>query len=387
VKMMRFEFATATRILFGKGTINQSGKAALELGKKALIVTGASTVRCKPLLDQLIENGLNYRLFSVSGEPTVSMVEKGKLFAIDEKCDVIIGFGGGSALDAGKAVAALAANPGDIFAYMETIGNSKPLREPSLPYIAIPTTAGTGAEVTRNAVLGSKEHQVKVSLRSPTMLPRLAVVDPQLTYDLPERITAFSGMDALSQLIEPFVSIKSNPITDSFCREGIKRIAKSLEKAFINGADFRAREDMSLASLLSGMALANSKLGAVHGFAGPIGGMYDAPHGAICACFLTPVTSVNINALQERHPQSNALKRYHEISQILTGDQSAGLTDCIEWMRDITNKLDIPSLGNWGILEKDFEAIIEKAAVASSMAGNPIELTAMEMNEILKLAS
>jgi alcohol dehydrogenase class IV len=383
---MRFEFATATRILFGRGTINQSGKAAQELGKKALIVTGSSTERSKPLKDQLIENGLEYRLYSVSGEPSVSMVEKGKLFAIDEKCDVIIGFGGGSALDAGKAIAALAANPGDIYEYLETIGSSKPLREPSLPYIAIPTTAGTGTEVTRNAVLGSKDHQVKVSLRSHFMLPRLAVVDPQLTYDLPANISAFSGMDALSQLIEPFVSIKSNPITNGFCREGIKRVARSLEKACMQGSDIHAREDMSLASLLSGLALANAKLGAVHGFAGPLGGMYDAPHGAICACLVGPVTEVNINALQERYPKSKALERYFEISQILTGDQNAGLADSIEWMRAITKNLDIPPLRNWGILEKEFEVIIGKAAVASSMAGNPIELTAKEMKEILKLA-
>jgi alcohol dehydrogenase class IV len=383
---MRFEFATATRILFGRGTINQSGKAAQELGKKALIVTGSSTERSKPLKDQLIENGLEYRLYSVSGEPSVSMVERGKLFAIDEKCDVIIGFGGGSALDAGKAIAALAANPGDIYEYLETIGSSKPLREPSLPYIAIPTTAGTGTEVTRNAVLGSKDHQVKVSLRSHFMLPRLAVVDPQLTYDLPANISAFSGMDALSQLIEPFVSIKSNPITNGFCREGIKRVARSLEKACMQGSDIHAREDMSLASLLSGLALANAKLGAVHGFAGPLGGMYDAPHGAICACLVGPVTEVNINALQERYPKSKALERYFEISQILTGDQNAGLADSIEWMRAITKNLDIPPLRNWGILEKEFEVIIGKAAVASSMAGNPIELTAKEMKEILKLA-
>jgi alcohol dehydrogenase class IV len=383
---MRFEFATATRILFGKGVINEVGKAAQGLGKNALIVTGASTKRCNPLTEQLIEHGVDYQLYSVPAEPTVSIVEEGKLFAKGEECDLVIGFGGGSALDAGKAIAVLAANPGEVYEYLEVIGQNKPLPKPSLPYIAIPTTAGTGTEVTRNAVLGSKEHRVKVSLRSPTMLPCMAIVDPQLTYDLPAQITAFSGMDALSQLIEPLVSIQSNPITDGFCLEGIKRVSRSLERAWHNGGNVNAREDMSLASLLSGLALANAKLGAVHGFAGPLGGMFEAPHGAICARLLAPVISVNIRALKERHPQSKSLARYHEISRMLTGDVNARLEECVDWIQGIADRLEIPPLRNWGIDENEFGVIIEKAAVASSMAGNPVELRADEMKVILQMA-
>lgn len=383
---MRFEFATAGRIIFGNKTINEAGKSATEFGTRALVVTGASTDRCEPLLVQLKGHGVDHRIFSVRGEPTISLVEQGSLFAKQEKCDLVIGFGGGSALDAGKAIAILTTNSGDVYDYLEVIGKNKSFLEPPIPYIAIPTTAGTGTEVTRNAVLGSKEHKVKVSLRSPMMLPALAIIDPQLTYNLPSQITAFSGMDALSQLIEPFVSCQANPLTDAFCREGIWKASRSLEKACMSGNDIAAREDMSLASLLSGLALANSKLGAVHGFAGPIGGMLDAPHGAICASLLAPVFSVNVRALTKRQPESKYLRRYKEISQILIGDHNSGTDDGIEWVKGATKNLGIPPLRNWGLKKEAFETLIEKAAVASSMAGNPIKLTNDELKQILTMA-
>jgi alcohol dehydrogenase class IV len=384
--IMRFEFATATRILFGAGAIEKSGKIITDLGRRALVVTGSSPDRSKPFLNVLCEHGVEHHLFSIDGEPTVSVVEQGKRYADQEKCDLVIGFGGGSALDAGKAIAILVANPGDINNYLEVIGRSQPFVNPSIPYIAIPTTAGTGTEVTRNAVLGSKEHRIKVSLRSPSMLPRLAIVDPQLTYNLPAQITAFSGMDALTQLIESFVSNKANPLTDAFCREGAKRVARSLERAFVDGTDAAAREDMSLASLMGGLALANAKLGAVHGFAGPMGGMYDAPHGAICARLLAPVISVNIIALHERQPESEALRRYTELATILTGDNSSRPEDGIAWVERVTKKFEIPPLSYWGIKEDEFEVLIEKAAVASSMGGNPIKLTVKEMRQIIDKA-
>lgn len=211
---------------------------------------------------------------------------------------MVIGLGGGSVLDAGKAIAALVTNLGNVFDYLEVIGKGQPLVNAPLPFIAIPTTAGTGTEVTRNAVLGSPAHGVKVSLRSPMMLPSLAIVDPELTYGLPPEITASSGLDALTQLIEPFVSVKANPMTDAICREGIRHAAKSLRTVYHNGADASAREGMSLASLFGGLALANAALGAVHGFAGPLGGMLNAPHGAICAKLLPLVMEVNIKVLR-----------------------------------------------------------------------------------------
>ena len=247
-------------------------------------------------------------------------------------CDVIIGLGGGSAIDTGKAIAALLTNPGDPLDYLEVIGRGQALHATPLPYIAIPTTAGTGSEVTRNAVLASPEHRVKVSLRSPLMLPRVAIVDPELTYSLPPAITASTGLDALTQLIEPYTCNSPNPLVDAICREGMQRAARSLKRAYQDGNDVAAREDMSIAALFGGLALANAKLGAVHGFAGPLGGLFPAPHGMICARLLPLIVEANVRALQERKPNTSVLQRYAEVAQLLTGRSTAGASDAIEWL-------------------------------------------------------
>ena len=296
----RFEFATATRILFGAGTLQEVGPLAAEMGHQPLLVCGRSAERSHPLLDLLSAQGLDGVLFSVSGEPTTQVARQGAQRARDEECDIVIGLGGGSVLDTGKAIAALLTNGGDPLDYLKVIGSGQPLTMPSAPFIAIPTTAGTGAEVTRNAVLRSPEHRVKVSLRSPLMLPRLALVDPELTQSLPPAVTASTGLDALTQVLEPYVSRRANPLTDALCREGMHRAARSLCRAYESGDDAKAREDMALASLFGGLALANAGLGAVHGFAGPLGGMFPAPHGALCASLLPHVMKVNVRSLQER---------------------------------------------------------------------------------------
>lgn len=383
---MPFEFATATRIYFGVGTLENVGKIAAGLGKKALVVTGKDPSRASTLLDLLDANGVQSSVFAVDGEPTIDVAKAGVQAARENECDVVIGFGGGSAIDTGKAIAALVAHDGEPLDYLEVIGRGKPLTNPSLPYIAIPTTAGTGAEVTSNGVLASPEHRVKVSLRSPYMLPRAAIVDPALTYELPPDITARTGMDALTQVLEPFVSNKANPITDGFCREGLFRASRSLRTAYENGSDTAAREDMALASLMGGLALANAKLGAVHGFAGPIGGMFDAPHGAICAILLAPVMRANIQALRAREPQSDAMRRYDEIARILTGDSHVRADDGVAWVSDLTAALNIPPLSSYGVSEADLPDIIEKSASSSSMQGNPIKLTPDEMRSVLEAA-
>jgi len=292
--MLRFEFATATRIIFGAGALKQIGLLAAEMGRRAFVVTGLSTAQTQPLLDLITAQGMQYETFPVAHEPTVETVQSGVRHVRHASCDLIIGFGGGSVIDAGKAIAALMTNPGDLLDYLEVIGKGKPITQPAAPYIAIPTTAGTGAEVTRNAVLASPEHHVKVSLRSPLMLPRVALVDPELTYSLPPQITASTGLDALTQLVEPFVSIRANPMTDAFCREGMRRATHSLRQAYEYRNDVKAREDMALASLLGGLALANAGLGAVHGIASVVGGMFPAPHGAVCARLLPHVMEINV---------------------------------------------------------------------------------------------
>src|ERR1700690_683990 len=285
---MRFEFATAARIVFGAGTVNGVGAIAGNFGRRALVVTGRDLRRAERVLFNLQSAGVSATTFPVPGEPELATVERGTKLAKAEGCELVIGFGGGSAIDAAKAIAARLNHDGELLDYVEIIGSGKPLTKPSVPFISIPTTAGTGSEVTRNAVLASPAHKVKVSLRSPLMLARVAVVDPELTYDLPPALTASTGLDALTQLIEPFVCARANPMTDGLCVEGLQRAARSLRIAFADGQNKSAREDMALAGLFGGLALANAGLGAVHGFAGPIGGSFAAPHGAIWAALLPP---------------------------------------------------------------------------------------------------
>jgi len=384
---MRFEFTTATRIIFGAGTLREGGAIAREFGKRALVVTGRDLSRAEKLLGLLRGVDVGAATFSVSGEPEISTIEQGTALARKENCDFVIGFGGGSALDAAKAIAAMLANDGKLQDYVEIIGRGQALTKPSVPFMAIPTTAGTGAEVTRNAVLASPEHRLKVSLRSPLMLAKLALVDPELTFDLPPPITARTGLDALTQLIEPYVCSRANPMTDGLCVEGLRRAARSLRIAFNDGQNKNAREDMAVAGLFGGLALANAGLGAVHGFAGPIGGMFsNAPHGAICAALLPHVMATNIRALQQRAPDSDALQCYDEVARLLTGDARATMDDGVKWVRHLVSDLKIPRLGTYGIKSEDIADVVTKATKASSMKANPIALTPEELAETLRQA-
>jgi len=383
--MIRFEFATTSRIIFGPGTLKEVPTLATQMGGRPLVVTGKNTERAAPLLDLLKTTGMQPLTFGVPDEPTIEMTLEGIQLARKKACDVIIGIGGGSVIDAAKAIAALLTNIGDIMDYLEVIGQGQPLTQASAACIAIPTTAGTGAEVTRNSVLASTEHRVKVSLRSPTMLPDLAVIDPELTYSMPPSLTASTGLDALTQILEPFVSLQSNPLTDALCREGLKRVARSLRRAFEKGSDTAAREDMAIASLFGGLALANSKLGAVHGFAGTMGAMLSIPHGVICACLLPHVMEVNVKALQRRGTLG-FLSRYDEVARLLTGKPDAGATDGIDWIHDLCSALDVAPLFEFGIIKAHFPEMIAGAKRASSMKGNPVELTDEELMEILRKA-
>lgn len=383
---MQFEFATAQRIIFGPGSLRNIGPLAAELGRHALVVAGRDTLRAGPLLALLREHAVEATVFSTSGEPEIETVRNGVAVAAGEHCDLIIAFGGGSALDTGKAIAALLANDGDLLDYLEIIGRGRALAKPSFPFVAIPTTAGTGSEVTRNAVLASPEHRLKVSLRSPFMLPRIALVDPELTRDLPPALTASTGLDALTQLIEPFVCARANPITDALCRDGLTRAARSLRAACDDGRDARAREDMTLASLFGGCALANAGLGAVHGLAGPIGGILPAPHGAVCATLLPHVMATNIAALRQRQPIADALNRYETVARLLTGRETAVADDGVAWVRTLVAHLQIPPLRRYGLTPAHTAEVVEKAMNASSMKANPITLTREELSEILSRA-
>jgi len=383
---MSFEFLTAPRIVFGPGSLAQVGSLVPELGRRALVVTGREARRAEKLMAALQSHGVSAVTFPVSGEPELATVEQGTKLAKAEQCGCVIGIGGGSVLDAAKAIAAMMTNDGELLDYLEVIGRGKALTKASAPFIAIPTTAGTGAEVTRNAVLASPEHKVKVSLRSPLMIPRVATVDPELTYDLPPALTASTGLDALTQLIEPYVCLRANPLTDALCVESIKRAACALPRAFANGDDCEARATMSLASLHGGMALTNAGLGAVHGFAGPIGGMFPAPHGAVCAALLPHVTTMNLRALRERAPASPALERYRHVATFVTGDPQANADAGVAWVSRLVAELQIPPLRVYGLKPEHVAEIVTKAANASSMKANPITLSPTELAEVLTAA-
>ena len=377
-----FEFATAGRIIFGRGALKELAHTAPSFGRRAMVVTGRNPERASAALELLRKAAVEATTVAIPGEPQISTVQEGVAKAKGFKADFVLGFGGGSAIDAAKAIAALLTNSGDIFDYLEVIGKAQPLEQPPLPCIAIPTTAGTGAEVTRNAVLLSPEHRVKVSLRHPMMLPRVAIVDPELTYSLPSEVTASTGLDALTQLIEPYVSARANPVTDAICVEGMKR-ARSLPRACAN--DTGAREDMCVASLFGGMALANAGLGAVHGFAASIGGMFDAPHGGVCAALLPHAMEINLRAVRERGSEATA-RRFEEVARILTDNPQAKPEDGIAWVSHLCRDLKIPPLRAYAIGKKHVDELCNKASASSSMKANPVVLTKAELTELLTLS-
>ena len=371
---MPFEFRTATRIVFGEGQAGILPDLARSFGRRPLVVTGASAERTAPLV-----SGLLAETFAVPAEPTVDLVREGTRRALEGGCDLVISIGGGSAIDAGKAIAAIATNGGEPLDFLEVVGKGRAITVAPLPFIAVPTTAGTGSEVTRNAVLGVPIHGVKASLRSPQMLPRVALVDPELTYGLGPEITAYTGLDALTQLIEPYVSARANPLTDAICIEGIKHAAGALRRAYHDGTDRDARREMALASLFGGLALANSGLGVVHGFAAPLGGSSKAPHGALCASLLPHGMAANVAALRARTPSHPALERYALVARLLTGRSDAQAEDGIDWVQALCAELNVPPLRTWGIGEAELPSVVEKAADASSMQANPLRLTTEEL--------
>lgn len=378
-----FEFATASRIVFGTGSRRVIGELVAGYGRQVLWVSGASDRHAGWLSPQLEAAGLVVTRLTVAGEPTIDAMEQAAAVARSIGCEVVLGIGGGSVIDATKAIAALAVQPHDAFSYLEVIGRGRSLDRPALPCIAVPTTAGTGAEVTKNAVLGSPEHRVKVSLRHPSLLPRIAVVDPELTLSLGPRVTAATGLDALTQLIESFVSSRANPLTDGFCREGLRHIRVALPSVLHDPHDLVAREGMSLASLLGGLALANSGLGAVHGFAGPLGGMFPAPHGSLCGILLPSVMEANIRSLIHGSGAAVALDRYQELARLLTGQSEADPAAGAVWVRSLVEAAGIPRLATWGITADDIPAIVKMARQASSMKANPVPLSDSELGGIL----
>ena len=381
-----FEFLSAGRIVFGSGVASTLGERARKLGRRALWVTGKNAERVSALRAALEHAGVELSVVSVATEPRVEDALQAVQLGRRAGVELVVACGGGSVIDLGKAAAALIANPREPYDFLEVVGRGLALEVPALPLVAVPTTAGTGAEVTKNAVLASAQQRVKASIRHDSMLPALALVDPALTLSLPPAVTAATGLDALTQCLEPFLSCLHNPLTDALALEGIKRGARSLGLAFRDGSSLAAREDMAMCSLFGGLALANAKLGAVHGFAAPIGGQFDSPHGAVCARLLPLVMQANVAALQQRASDSPLLSRFELCARVLTGNAGACIADGIAFVDELAQQLSIPGLASYGMSAADIPSLVIKAAQASSMRGNPIALTSAELSQILERA-
>lgn len=381
--MVRFDLTLPGDIRFGAGRVSEVPGALADLGaNRVMVITGRTTSRADGIRAALNAADMSSMVFGVATEPSIERVRAAVDLALETGCDAVLGFGGGSALDVAKAVAVLARSGTDPMDHLEVIGAGRPIERPGLPCVAVPTTAGTGSEVTRNSVLSGGG--VKASLRSPLMLPKLAVVDPDLLVGVPKPTIAASGMDALSQLIEPLLSQRAHPFTDALARDGIRRSARSLRRAYQEGMeDPGVREDLAIASLFSGMCLANSGLGAVHGLAAAAGARLSAPHGAVCAAVLTAATDVNLRALRERAPNHFALQRIAEVASLLTGRPEASPEDAIAWLAELTAAMSIPGLASYGLNQDAIATVVTAAQRASSMRGNPIELSDQEVTEIV----
>ncbi len=376
-----FALRLPPRLSFGPGAAAALADEAAALGRRTLVVTGSDPRRVSEHIDALDAAGDALAVVRVTGEPTMDDARRAAETGRSIAADVVVAVGGGSVIDLGKAAAMLLGNGGDPLDYIEVIGRGRPIAAPSVPLIAVPTTAGTGAEVTANAVLSSRDHGVKASLRSSSMIPHLAIVDPVLTVDCPAPVTAASGMDAMTQCLEPFVSNRANPVTDGWCRTGLMSAGRGLRRAYADGSDLQARSAMALASTLGGLALANAKLGAVHGFAAVLGGMTAAPHGAICAAMLAPVCRANL-----ARADPALVGRFEDIAAWLTGDRQATAADGLDWIEETRAQLRIPRLSDFGLSVDDTDEVVMKAARASSMQGNPVHLDAEDLAEVFRAA-
>lgn len=364
---MKFSFRTAAEIHFGPGEAKRLREHAARFGKRPFVVTGSRGFA-----------GLDGPSVRVSGEPDVATVDAAAKLCRDERCDVVVGVGGGSVLDTAKAVAGMASNPGSVAEYLEDVG-TKTIAAAPLPFVAAPTTAGSGSEATRNAVIRVPEKGVKRSLRHDLLLPRAAVVDPELSGSAPLPVAAAAGMDALTHLIEAYASTGAQPTTDALALPGARMAFDALKRLASGAADGPSKERMALASLWGGIALANAGLGAVHGLVAPLGGRKAIAHGNACACLLARTLAANVEALRSRAPDSPPLGRYQEIAAAL-GER--GLDALAAALDQLRRDLGIPGLSAFGLTRDDIPAIVRDCR-GSSMKFNPVVLSDDELAGIL----
>jgi alcohol dehydrogenase class IV len=386
-----FAFATTPQLHFGRGKLSVLAAAAKGMGSEVLLVTGdhsfLSSSHAPNLLNQLHAEGLTVEQYRIDGEPSPEMIDEAvKLFS-SYVPDLVVAIGGGSVLDAGKAISAMLPLNEPVKNYLEGVGVKATHPGVKVPFIAVPTTAGTGSEATKNAVIsetGPKGY--KRSLRHDNFVPDLAIVDPELTLTCPTSVTATSGMDAFTQLLESYLSTASNPLTDILATKGLKCISRSLLKAYREGGDIEARTDMSLAAHLSGITLANAGLGLVHGFASSVGGYFDVPHGVICSALMSPANKLTVRKLRREQNNAEALEKYAAVGRIFSGHENKSdeyYADFLLSLIDsLTSEMNIPKLSGYGVKPEDFEKIIR----ATDNKNNPATLNAEEMKEVLHAA-
>lgn len=377
-----FGFEAPSDIRFGVGRSAEALHLCASWGRRGLLVRGSSAERSSTLRQQFFEGGLELDEEVIVDEPDLHGLRAALARVRARSVEFVVAMGGGSVLDFGKALAGLLGSREDPLVHLEVVGGGRPLDGPGVPFLAIPTTAGTGAEVTKNAVIDVRTQGVKVSLRSPFLLARVALLDPTLTVSVPPIITAQTGFDALAQVIEPFVSCFAQPMTDALCRAAISRGPAALRRAYADGTDLAARAEMMFVSLCGGLALANAKLGAVHGFAGPLGGVYHAPHGALCARLLPFVLRANLEAI-DAASRWDLRARFDELGRLLSGDSAARGEDAVALCFSLAEALDIRPLRAFGMVERDIPGLVASSARASSMKGNPIVLDERTLATIL----
>ncbi|MEZ8103936.1 MULTISPECIES: iron-containing alcohol dehydrogenase [Vibrio] len=376
-----FQFMTSTRIIFGEGALQSSLSILNQFGYSVLLVTGQDPERSSPIIQYLKNQSMRYQHVAINGEPNITMVEETAVSGRKFQPDMVVAIGGGSVIDMGKALAAVIPNQGDVYDYVEVVGRNVPLKTKPIPLIAIPTTASSGSEVTKNAVLKSGQDRVKVSLRSPDMLADVAIVDPTLTYGTDAYTSGRGAMDAFTHLMEAYVCGDPNPLTDMVCEEGLRRLSPSIIAA-CKQDDHKARADLSFAAMLGGMAITNAKLGAAHGLASALGGKLNAPHSVISGRLAPFVMSENINEAKAAG-RSDILNRYKRIAQIVTGRTNAHIEDSVLWVQMVLDKLALPHLSEFGVCSTSFEQVAQDALQSVAIKGNPLPLNEERLIHIL----
>ncbi len=391
--ILPFEFASIPKIIFGPGKLSDLFNIIPSFGNNVLFVIGESSLKKSGTWEKIIENmetlGITSSHVSVSSEPSPSLVDEYAMQYRRESLDVIVSIGGGSVIDAGKAISAMIPKQDSIKNYLEGVGTKKPDGE-KIPFIAIPTTSGTGSEATKNAVISQVgEDGFKKSLRHDNYIPNIAIIDPELTLSCPPSITAACGMDAFTQLYGSYVSTKANPMTDALAYSGMKYMKDNLIPACTNAQDnIKVRTALAYGSLMSGITLANAGLGIVHGFASSIGGLFEIPHGVVCGTLLAEAVNMNIEKLKEMGEKGKeSLKKHAKIGALLANESGSIDTEMLKYLEILITNLDnwtktlhLESLGKYGITEDDIDKIVE----LTGLKNNPVKLNSKDMAEILK---